>query len=210
MRIAILGAGNVGGTLGRVWTASGHDVTFAVRDPRAEKTRELVASTEGKARAAAVVEAVKGAEVVLLATPWSATRSALESAGSLAGKVLIDATNPLKPDLSGLSVSPGTSAAEEVAKLARGARVVKAFNTIGSMHMDHPEFGGERPSMFVCGDDPKAKVVVFRLAEEAGFEPLDAGPLTQARLLEPLALLWISLAYAHGLGTGIAFRLLRK
>lgn len=146
---------------------------------------------------------------MLLATPWGAAQDALRAAGDLKGKILVDATNPLKPDFSGLALGHTTSAGEEVARWAPGARVVKAFNTIGAQHMTDPRIAGQRPSMFVCGDDPAAKQTVAGLAEALGFEPVDAGPLTQARLLEPLAMLWISLAYAHGLGTNIGFRLLR-
>src|SRR5262249_48773928 len=97
----------------------------------------------------------------------------------------------------------------EVARWAPGARVVKAFNTIGAQHMTDPRVGGERASMFLCGDDADARRIVAQLAETLGFEPVDAGPLRQARLLEPLALLWISLAYAHGQGPDIAFKLRR-
>lgn len=209
MKIAIIGAGNVGGTLGKAWAAKGHDVVFGVRDPREAKVQELVRATGGKARAASVREAAAPAELVLLATPWGAAQDALGAAGDLKGKILVDATNPLKPDFSGLALGHTTSAGEEVARWAPGARVVKAFNTIGAQHMTDPRIAGQRPSMFVCGDDPAAKQTVAGLAEALGFEPVDAGPLTQARLLEALAMLWISLAYAHGLGTNIGFRLLR-
>lgn len=209
MKIAIIGAGNVGGTLGTAWAAKGHDVVFGVRDPREAKVQELLRATGGKARAASVREAAAAAELVLLATPWGAAQDALRAAGDLKGKILVDATNPLKPDFSGLALGHTTSAGEEVARWAPGARVVKAFNTIGAQHMTDPRIAGQRPSMFVCGDDPAAKQTVAGLAEALGFEPVDAGPLTQARLLEPLAMLWISLAYAHGLGTNIGFRLLR-
>lgn len=209
MRIAIIGAGNVGGTLGRVWSTAGHEVVFGVRDPQAEKARAAVRAAGGRARAAFPADAAAEAEVVLLATPWQATVEAVEGLGSLAGKVVIDATNPLKPDLSGLLFGHDTSAAEEVAHHAHGAMVVKAFNTIGAKLMDHPELEGMAPTMFVCGDDVEAKRVAMGLAEDAGFDPVDAGALPQARLLEALAMLWISLAHVQGLGTDIAIRLLR-
>ncbi|HTA70873.1 MAG TPA: hypothetical protein VK776_21460, partial [Bryobacteraceae bacterium] len=125
-------------------------------------------------------------------------------------KVLIDAVNPLLPDLSGLVLGTTTSAAEQVASWARGAKVVKAFNTVGSNIMENPVFGQDKPVLFFCGDDASAKGKVKQLADEVGFEGVDAGPLTQARLLEPLALLWISLAFKAGLGREIAFKLLRR
>ena len=123
---------------------------------------------------------------------------------------MIDATNPLRPDLSGLVLGHNTSAGEEVARWAEGAKVVKAFNTTGAQNMANPKFGGQRASMFICGDDAAAKKAVATLAEALGFEPVDAGPLAQARLLEPLAMFWISMAYAHGHGPNIAFKLLRR
>ena len=210
MKIGIIGAGQVGGTLGRAWAAKGHQVVFGVRDPRAPKVQELVTATGGTARAASPPEAAAHGAVVLLATPWAAAQAALRGAGDLTGKILIDATNPLRPDLSGLTLGHTTSAAEEVARWAPGAKVVKAFNTIGAQHMANPRFGTQSASMLICGDDAAAKKAVLALAEVLGFDPVDAGPLAQARLLEPLAMLWISLAYAYGHGPDIAFKLLRR
>ena len=210
MKIGIIGAGNIGGTLGRAWAAKGHEVVFGVRDPRGPKVQELVKATGGKARAASPAEAAAHGEVVLLATPWAAAQAALRGAGDLTGKILVDATNPLRPDLSGLTLGHTTSAAEEVARWAPGAKVVKAFNTIGAQHIANPRFGTQSASMLICGDDLAAKKTVLLLAESLGFDPVDAGPLRQARLLEPLAMLWISLAYAYGHGADIAFKLLRR
>jgi NADPH-dependent F420 reductase len=210
MRIAIIGAGNVGGTLGKMWAAKNHEVAFGVRRPNDAKVQALLTATGKRARAASVKDAVTGAEVVVLATPWSATEAAIRDAGELRGKVVVDATNPLKADLSGLAIGHSTSAAEQVAGWAPGARVVKAFNTIGAAQMADPRFGTQRASMFICGDDASAKATVVRLAGELGFDPVDCGPLTQARLLEPLAMLWISMAYAYGAGPNIGFALLRK
>ena len=210
MKIAIIGAGNVGGTLGRVWSHADHEITFGARDPSSARTTAAVEATGGRASATGIAAAVRAADVVLLATPWQGTLAAVKSAGDLSGKVVIDATNPLAPDLSGLELGHTSSAAEAIAARAPGARVVKAFNTIGSMHMDHADFGGRQPSMLVAGDDAEAKSIAMKLATDAGFDAVDAGPLTQARLLEPLAMLWISLAYAQGHGTDIAFELLRK
>jgi predicted dinucleotide-binding enzyme len=137
-------------------------------------------------------------------------QDAIKAAGDLAGKILVDATNPVKPDLSGLALGHTTSAAEQVARRAPGARVVKAFNTTGAGNMANPRFGGVAASMFLCGDDSAAKRTVAGLAEALGFEPVDVGPLAQARLLEAVAMLWISMAVAFGYGTDIAFKLLRR
>lgn len=208
MKVGIIGAGNVGGTLGRLWTARGHEVFFGVRDPFARPP-----VSRGKAptvRSGSVAQAAEFGDVVVLATPWGATRDAIQAAGSLSGKVVIDCTNPLAEDLAGLAIGHSTSAAEEVARWAPGAQVVKCFNTLGAQNFPDPLFGDQRASMFLCGDDRRAKDTVAALGVDLGFDMIDAGPLTRARLLEPLAMLWISLAYAQGLGPRIAFKLLRE
>jgi 8-hydroxy-5-deazaflavin:NADPH oxidoreductase len=211
MKIGIIGSGNVGSALGKIWAAIGHDIVFGVRDPQDSKVRALVSSLGGTARAASVKEAAAHGEVVTLATPWPATQDALEAAGNLGGKILVDCTNPLAPDLSGLTVGLTTSAGEEVARWAKGAKVVKAFNTIGAQNFSSPKFGSVAATMFICGDDANAKTVVSKLAVEMGFDAVDAGPLSNSRLIEPLALLWIDLAYNRGLGpTSHAFKLLRR
>lgn len=211
MKIAMIGAGNVGGTLGKLWTAKGHDVMFGVRDPKDPGIQDLLKSAGSKARAGGVKDAAACGEVVVLATPWPATQDAIRSAGDLAGKIVVDCTNPLAPDLSGLVVGTTNSAGEEVARWARGAKVVKAFNTIGAPNFGNPKFDSEAATMFICGDDAGAKAVVGKLAAELGFDVVDAGPLLAARLLEPLAMLWIHLAFKQGLGpTGHAFKLLRR
>ncbi len=211
MKIGVIGAGNVGGALGKLWAGKGHEIVFGVRDPAGSAHQDVLKSANGKARAASVRDAAAFGEVVVLATPWQATESAVKSAGRLEGKILIDCTNPLAPDLSGLVIGTNTSAGEEVAKWAKGAKVVKAFNTIGAQSFGDPRFGSETASMFICGDDASAKSTVVRLAGELGFDVVDTGPLIAARWLEPLAMLWIHLAYKQGLGpTGHAFKLLRR
>jgi predicted dinucleotide-binding enzyme len=210
MNIGIIGSGNVGGTLGSRWAILGHSVAFSSRNPGSEDMRTLVAEAGANARATSVQEAVAASDVIVVATPWPATRTALETAGSLAGKILIDATNPLLPRLEGLEYGQSTSGAEQVATWAPGARVVKAFNTIGNNVMADPSFDGRKALLFYCGDDTEAKRATHQLASELGFDAQDAGPLIQARLLEPFALLWISLALQHGYGREIAFQLMRR
>lgn len=215
MRIAVIGAGNVGGTLGRCWAAAGHDVTFGVRSPA-----DGASAVKGgdalppNARVTAIPDAVQGAEVVLLATPWEAvpeTIALLERAdGGLGNVVLVDATNPLGPGMRLLTDADGRSGGEQVQRLAPTARVVKAFNTTGANNMANPVYGGAPASMFVAGDDAVAKAVATELSTALGFETFDAGPLAKARELEHLAALWIHLAYAGGLGREIAFRLVRR
>jgi predicted dinucleotide-binding enzyme len=135
-------------------------------------------------------------------------RAGRKDCGDLSGKVLIDCTNPLTPDVTALEVGHTTSGAEKVAGWAPGARVCKAMNQIGAPMMNHPKLPG-RPVMFVCGDDADAKSLTVRLVTDLGFEAVDVGDLSLARLLEPYALLWIHLALRRGFATNFGFGLLR-
>ena len=210
MKIGIIGSGNVGGSLGSRWAQGGHTVVFGTRKPDSPEIHDLLARAGKNARAASAAEAAQSSDVLLLATPWEATREIVQGLGDLSGKTLLDAVNPLLPQLSGLAVGTNTSAAEQIAQWAPSARVVKASNTVGANIMANEDFGGEKPVLFYCGNDAEAKKVAHQLAQELGFDAEDAGPLTQARYLEPFAMLWISLAYAAGFGREIAFKFLRR
>lgn len=182
---------------------------FGVRDASAPELKELLDRAGALAKAGSVADA-GACDVVVLATPWDATESAIQSAGGLGGKVVLDCTNPLLPDLSGLIFGNNTSGGEKVAGWAPGATVVKIFNTTGFGNMADAVYNGEPGTMFYCGDDAAAKQVAAQLAGDLGFDPIDSGPLTQSRLLEPLALLWITLAIKQGLGKDFAFKLMRR
>jgi 8-hydroxy-5-deazaflavin:NADPH oxidoreductase len=208
MRIAIIGMGNVGGALGGRWAAAGHEVVFGARDPKDAKT--IAEAKAAKAGVASVADAAGKGEVVVLAVPWKAVPDALASAGDLKGKVVLDCTNPLTADLSGLELGTTTSAGEEVARRAPGAQVVKIFNTTGAGNMANPDYGGPKPTMLYAGDDAGAKGVAARLASDIGFDPVDVGPLRAARLLEPFALTWITLAIQQKLGPDFVFQILRR
>lgn len=211
MKIGIISAGNVGGELGTLWAGKGHEIVFGVRDTSDANLQQLLKATNGRARAASVKDAAAFGDAVVFATPWPATHDAVNSAGNLSGKIVVDCTNPLLPDLSGLALGTTNSAGEEVGRWAKGAKVVKAFNTIGAPNFGNPRFGSENASMFICGDDSEAKSAVGKLAAELGFDVVDCGPLTAARMLEPLAMLWIHLAFKQRLGpNGHAFKLLRR
>lgn len=209
MNIAIIGAGNVGGALGAGWAKAGHKVRFGVRDTAKPEVVKLLKNIGPNAAATGLAEAAAFGEVVVFTTPWNATQAAVRAAGDLAGKIVVDCTNPLKPDLSGLALGPDNSAAEEIARWAPGARVVKCFNTTGAENMADPRYGGDRAVMFLAGDDADAKAVVAKLSDALGFETVDAGGLTVARLLESVAMFWIHLAFKRGLGRDFAFKLLR-
>jgi len=197
MKVALLGKGSVGQALAAAFREAGHEVRFGVRAPEGPEQRSLA-------------EAAAWAEVVVLAVPYAAAGEVVTALPDWGGKVLVDATNPIAPALSGLSVGTTTSGAEQVAAKATGARVVKAFNTTGAENLADARYAGGRPLMPVAGDDPGAREQVRTLAASIGFEAVDAGPLAAARYLEPLAMTWIHLAYRCGLGRGFAFGLLRR
>jgi predicted dinucleotide-binding enzyme len=205
-RIAIVGAGRVGGALAGGWVKAGHSITLGARDPSGDKVKALLHEL-GAALATTIAQAVAQSEIVALATPWDGAQATVQAAGDLAGKVLIDCTNPI--GAGGLALGHTTSGAEQIAQWAPGARVVKAFNTIGFEVMANTDFAGGKPALFLCGDDAEARQTVAGLAADLGFEPVDCGPLRLARSLEPLAALWVSLARS-GLGRQFAWALLRR
>lgn len=208
--VAVIGTGDVGSTLGVRWAAAGHDVVYGSRTPGAERVANLVAETGHGARAATPADAAAACEVVVLAVPWRVVERLAPTLGDLTGKVVIDCTNPLSRDLSGLVTAADRSAGEIVADLLPGARVVKALNTTGVAVMRNPEFADGPPSMLLAGESSLAKSMAAELVEDLGFEAVDAGPLKSARWLEPLAALWIELAYRQGMGEDIAFRILTR
>jgi hypothetical protein len=212
MKLAIIGAGNVGGALGANWSQKGHDVFFGVRDPKAEKTQALLKKIGGKARAGTPAEAAASANVIVLSTPWPAAEAAIRSLGDIKGKIILDTINPLTRGSDGIALEIGhsISAGEKVQGWAAGASVFKTLNTTGFGNMANPVFNGVKSVMFVAGDDVANKPKVINLVGDLGFEVIDAGPLRNARLLEAHAMLWIDLALARGQGRDFAFALLRR
>jgi predicted dinucleotide-binding enzyme len=202
MKIAVIGMGKVGGVLGRRWAEVGHAVTFGVRDPDNPDKRDRARAAG--ASLASVRQAAADAEAVLLAVPWRAVPDALKEAGDLAGKVLLDCTNPLTPDYFGLVVGTTDSAGEQVARMVPQAKVVKVFNTNGAANMANPDYGTTKVTMLYAGDDARAKQVAARLVADLGFEAVELGPLWASRLLEPLAVAWIVLSRQRGYGVDFA------
>jgi predicted dinucleotide-binding enzyme len=188
------------------------------RDP--QQVASLVESIGGNACSGTPAEAVAFGEVVLLTVPWGAVEAALDAAGSLAGKTLISCVNPLTPDLSGLAVGTTTSGAEEIARKAPGAKVVEAFLNIfaGILHSGDMQFGEQVPSVFYCGDDADAKALAARLISDIGLEPVDSGPLKNARFIEPTAMLVLQLGAFLGMAkewspgefTDLSLKLIRR
>jgi predicted dinucleotide-binding enzyme len=204
MRIAVIGAGSVGATLGKAWLEHGEDVTWGLRNPADPKYDGLP-----KERRKQGAEAAKDAEVVVIATPWSATEAAVKALGNLAGKVVIDCTNPLGMGPEGLQLVLGfnTSAGEQVASWAPGAFVFKTLNATGASNMAKAAQYAVKPMMLVAGDATAKKPVVMELLSKLGFDPVDAGPLKNSRLLEPFAMVWIDQAMKRGRGRDFAFAL---
>jgi predicted dinucleotide-binding enzyme len=208
MTISILGAGNVGLALAGALTRRGESVVLGV--PQPAKYAAAVAALGERARLTDTADAIAAGEVVILAVPYAAVAAIAQSVDDWQGRVLVDATNPLAPGLAGLTLGTSTSGAEELARLARGARVVKAFNSTGAENMADARYPGGVPMMPVCGDDAQARQRVMALATLIGFEPVDMGPLSAARYLEPFAMTWIHLAFRQGFGRRFAFGLLRR
>lgn len=199
MTTAIIGLGNMGkGLANRL--AGKTDLIVASRDAAA--TQSFAKSLPG-VRAATVDEAIAGADIVILALPYG---TALEAASNkaLAGKTVIDISNPVKPDFSGLAIGHTTSAAEEIQKAASGAKVVKAFNTIFAQLFASPVTATAEVPVFIAGNDEQAVEKVSALVEAAGFKSVKTGGLDAARLVEPLGMLNIRFGYGLGQGTSIA------
>ncbi len=204
MKVGIVGAGNMGSAFARRLGSAGHDVFIASRD--IEDARKVAASVGAKVRAVPQQQLAESVDVVIAATPYQEQANALRASGPLEGKPVVEISNPLTPDMSGLVVGHTTSAAEEVAKAVRGARVVKAFNTVFAQVLgDRPAgTGAAKVQVLYAGDDDAAKRAVRSLIESMGFEPLDVGPLSNARYLEPVGMLNIYLGYVAKMGTDIA------
>jgi predicted dinucleotide-binding enzyme len=192
VRIAVIGAGNVGGALGAAFSAVGHEVVFGVRDPSSDKTRAAVLAASGS-RATTPSEAVDGADLVVFALRWDAVADTVASLPALDGRVVIDAMNRLGSEFD-------RSSSEDLAELLPGARVVKAFNTTGFENMTTARDRQTKAAMFVAGDDVDAKRVALDLATQIGFEPYDAGPLANAKVLEDMVKVWLALTREHGRG----------
>lgn len=201
MKLAIIGSGHVGNALAQALRRAGHQVVFGARNPRPDQPDTL-----------GITDAAGQADATILAVPFDAVGDVVTAASGSAGKILIDATNPLGMTSDGLGLTLGfsTSGAEQIAALAPQARVFKAFNQTGYENMADARLYAQRPVMFVAGDDAAGKPVVLTLVADAGFEAIDIGGLHAARLLEPFAMLWIELGHKRGFGLDFAFSLQRK
>ncbi|HEY8825881.1 MAG TPA: NADPH-dependent F420 reductase [Candidatus Limnocylindria bacterium] len=205
MKIAIIGAGNVGGALASSSVRAGHTVTLSAKDPAHADAK---AKETGARAVESAADAVRDADVVILAVPYSAVDSVLdELGGALAGKVLIDVTNRVKMEAMADSVD-GTSAAEHIQKKAPKARVAKAFNYAFASKQADPKADGQSIDGYVASDDADAKKTTLELARSIGFRPIDVGPLAMSRALEAMAILNIALQIQHGWPWQSGFKLI--
>jgi predicted dinucleotide-binding enzyme len=199
MRIGIIGAGHVGSGLGNAFTAVGHDVVFGVRDPESTRTLAALADIPG-ASATLPAEAVAGADIVVFALRPVGLAATLAEIGSLDGRLVIDAMNRHDGD-------PLRSTTADLVALLPGAKIAKAFNTIGAENYATARDREQKAAMFVAGDDPEAKRAAMDLAAELGFQAEDAGPLANAKVLEDMVRVWVALSQAHGRTVGFAVSL---
>ncbi|MFN8319685.1 MAG: NAD(P)-binding domain-containing protein [Saprospiraceae bacterium] len=203
MKIAIIGTGNVGGALATNWSKKGHQILLGTNDVQNFKGKDLLQNDNTSVHT--ISDAVKEAEVILIATPPTAVFEIIDQMGDVSGKVIIDATNSIMkgPD-------PYKTVYHCLADKTK-AHVVKCFNTTGFENMLNPIYHGEPIDMFMAGDDTKAKEVAHQLALDCGFGScIDFGKADRVELLEKFALSWINLAIFQGQGRDLAFRVIRR
>jgi len=215
MNIGILGSGEVGQRLGGGFIELGHRVKIGTRDPNQEKIKEWIKKSGDSASAGTFSQAASYGQLIVVATSWNGTLEAIRMCDpkDLVDKTVIDVTNPLDFSAEGLpklAVGYTDSAGEIIQRLLPEANVVKAFNTVGNPHMVHPEFPNGPPTMFICGNNDKAKkTVINEFLTKFGWESIDIGGIEGSRLLEPMAMLWISHYFQTNNGNH-AFKLLHK
>lgn len=199
MKIASIGSGNMGGTLGRLWAAHGHQVMFGSRDPQSDKIRTLLQAAGTNAQAGTVQEAIAFGEVILLAVLPTEVERVLREAGDLNNKILINCTNRFD----------GKSADMEVLRLAKNARVVRTFNTLAWEVLANPQYGSINATAFLSGDDSEAKEVVAQLSCDIGLDPVDVGGSANMEKIETaMGTLWSVLSPQFG--RDYSLRILRR
>ena len=213
-KIGILGSGAVAKSLAVGFQKYGHEVIMGTRDD--SKLKDFLAKEGKNIRTASFAEAAKAGEMLVLAVKGTAAKKVLDLCGieNLSDKIVIDTTNPIAeapPDNGVIPffTGPNKSLMEELQQLAPEAKFVKCFNSIGNAFMVNPDFGGIKPSMFICGNDESAKKEVVAILDKFGWETEDMGGAQGARAIEPLAMLWCIPGILRG-DWSIGFKLLRK
>lgn len=206
-KVAVFGAGGLGTALARRLAPLGHKIVFTFG--RDEAALAAKANSFG-VKSVAPREASAWADVIAITTPWGVAEAAISAAGAIDGKTVWDCTNPMKPDYSGLQVGLTSSAAERLQAAAANATVIKGIPPFAELlHSDEPTLSGQPAGCFVCGPDGPHKKAVIALLEDLPASPVDAGPLENARYIEPAAFLLVRIAYGMEVGPRIGLRFLR-
>ena len=201
MKVGVLGAGNIGGTLGKRWAQAGHTVQFGVRDVTDPKAQALVSGLGAQASVATLAEAIAFGDVVVFAIPGGAMEATIRTYGqALNGKIVIDAANRMG--------APAMNSAAIFAAQAPGARVFRAFNTMGWENFVNPRFGDQQADLFYCGAGGDAQAAVEQLIADAGLRPIRVGDIAQASLVDMVTGLWFALANGQRMGRHLAFKVL--
>lgn len=217
MNIGVLGTGDVGKVLSAGFKAAGNEVMIGTRDPSSGKLTDWLAQAGKGVQVGTFGRAAAFGEVIVFAIGWAHAKAVIDLANpvNFKGKVVMDTSNPLSFEQQGqppvLALGHTDSAGEQVQRWLPGARVVKWFNIVGNPHMVKPDFGGNKPDMFICGNDAAAKATAGKLAQQLGWPPvIDLGDISKSRYLEPLAMVWITHFFNTGFNGNHAFKLLRK
>jgi len=217
MKIGILGTGDVGKVLAAGFKDVGHDVMIGTRDPASGKLTDWLAHAGKGVEAGSFSQAAAFGELIVFAIGWGHAEVVIDLANraNFNGKMVLDTSNPLAFEREGqppvLVVGHNDSAGEQVQRWLPEARVVKWFNIVGNPHMVKPDFGGDKPDMFICGNDASSKATAGELAQQLGWPPaIDLGDITKSRYLEPMAMVWITHFFNTGFNGNHAFKLLRK
>ncbi len=201
MKIAVIGSGNIGGTLGAKWSAAGHKVAFGVRNPDSAKTQKALAQADDTVRAVSIGEALAHGDVILIAIPSSSVAEFAAAHGSaMNGKIVIDSTNAFN--------QPIVNAIAPIQQHAPRANIVRAFNSLGWEVFANPQFGGETADHFFCCEAGRTQGIIERLIDDIGLHPVYVGNLEQVRLVDNLGSLWAALVWGQGKGRHTALRLL--
>ena len=203
MRITILGAGHIGGTLGRNWALAGHEIEYGVRDPLKPRVQELVQSLGGRASVASIVEVIGFGEVVVFAIPGFAMDETISAnARLLDGKIIVDAANNMG--------APSMNSLATFAAQTPDARVYRAFNSYGWEVFDNPIFQDTQADLFYCGPEGESRARVERLISDVGLNPIYVGGPEQVEVVDSVLKLWFTLVRGRNMGRNIAFKVLRR
>ena len=203
MKIAVLGAGNIGGTMGKKWAAAGHEVVFGVRDVTSPKVTVLSQELGKNGRIDTIANALAFGKVVLVAIPHNVVAAIVTAhAEALAGKIIIDASNKFG--------APVVNNLETIGQVVPTAGLFRAFNALGWEIFANPQFGDVQVDHFYCGPDDEKRPLVEQLIAEVGVRPVWVGGLETAPVVDVLGTLWVTLAFRQGWGRSIAFKMLER